>query len=186
MEDEKIYDLYFKRDENAIIHTNEKYGRWCRGIAKRILGTDEDVEECVSDTYFNVWNNIPPQRPKSFRAWIGRITRNLAIGRYRKDHAEKRGSGQVMAVLDELSECVSGNEGPESAIEAEEIRKIINAFLQEQSETKRAIFMRRYWFCESVEKISKVYGYKVSKTSGILFRMRRQLRTRLEEGGIAL
>ena len=124
MEDEAIYDLYWNRDEEAIHQTHLKYGAWCRGIALRILDIQEEAEECVSDTYLQVWNNIPPQRPNVFRAWLGRITRNLALTRYRRSHATKRGGGQTALALEELSECVSGRENAESQLENQEVAAV--------------------------------------------------------------
>ena len=102
MEDTQIISLYWERNEDAISETDRKYGTFCRGIAQRILHIREESEECVSDTYLQVWNNIPPQRPNVFQAWLGKITRNLALSRYRKTHAEKRGGGQAELALEEL------------------------------------------------------------------------------------
>ena len=155
MEDEAIYDLYWNRDEEAIHQTHLKYGPWCRGIALRILEIQEDAEECVNDTYLQVWNNIPPQRPSIFRAWLGRITRNLALSRYRRNNAGKRGGGQTALALEELGECVSGKESTESQLESQDVAAVINRFLESLSVQQRTIFMRRYWHMTSIGDIAR-------------------------------
>jgi RNA polymerase sigma-70 factor (ECF subfamily) len=186
MEDEDIYALYWNRDEAAITETHRKYGPWCRGIAQRILPQPEDVEECVSDTYLQVWNNIPPQRPSIFRAWLGRITRNLALGRYRILHAEKRGGGQTALALEELRECVSGREDTDSQVDSLMIVAVINRFLESLSPQQRGIFLRRYWHMSSIADIAKAYGLRESQISNQLHRSRIQLRGMLEQEGIDL
>lgn len=186
MEDEQIYELYWARNEEAITRTHEKYGPWCRGIAMRILEIREEAEECVSDTYLQVWNNIPPQRPNVFRAWLGRITRNLALTRYRRSHAEKRGGGQTALALEELRECVSGRESVETAEDSREIAAAINAFLGSLPEVQRSIFLRRYWHMTSIAEIAKAYGMSESRVTSMLHRMRKKLREMLEKEGIAV
>ena len=111
MDDAKIVQLYFDRDEQAIPATADKYGNYCTSIAKNILGNHEDAEECVNDTYLNTWNAIPPHRPKMLSTFLGKIVRNLAFNRYKHNTADKRGGGEITSVLDELANCVSGNEG---------------------------------------------------------------------------
>ena len=186
MEDEAIYELYWNRNEEAIHQTHIKYGAWCRGIAMRILNIQEDAEECVQDTYLQVWNNIPPQRPNLFRAWLGRITRNLALSRYRMNTAQKRGGGQTALALDELAECVSGREDADAAVDSMEIVAVINRFLAELPERQRGIFMRRYWHLSAVAEIARAYGMREGQVNGILHRCRKKLRARLEKEGIAL
>ncbi len=186
MEDEAIYDLYWNRDEEAIHQTHLKYGAWCRGIALRILDIQEEAEECVSDTYLQVWNNIPPQRPNVFRAWLGRITRNLALTRYRRSHATKRGGGQTALALEELSECVSGRENAESQLENQEVAAVINRFLESLNPRQRTIFMRRYWHMASIGDIAKAYGMTESQVTSQLFRSRKKLREMLVKEGITL
>ena len=186
MEDEEIYDLYWARDEEAITQTHRKYGPWCRGIALRILEIREEAEECVSDTYLQVWNNIPPQRPGVFRAWLGRITRNLALTRYRKTHADKRGGGQTALALEELQECVSGRESVESAQESQEIAAVINRFLASLPELQRNVFLRRYWHLTSIREIAEAYGMTESRVTSMLHRLRQKLRAMLEQEGVAV
>ncbi len=186
MEDEQIYELYWSRNEEAISQTHQKYGPWCRGIAMRILEIREEAEECVSDTYLQAWNNIPPQRPNAFRAWLGRITRNLALTRYRKSHAEKRGGGQTALALEELRECVSGQETPESQLESREIAEAINHFLASLTEEQRNVFLRRYWHLAPIGEIAKTYGMSESRVTSMLHRLRKRLRAQLEKEEIAV
>ena len=164
MKDEEIYQLYWKRNEQAITATHEKYGGWCQGIAYRILNVREESEECVSDTYFTVWNQIPPKKPRVFRAWLGKITRNLA--------------------LEELKDCVSGAETPQGQLDAKEVTEVIRAFLDRQPETQRNIFLRRYWHMSSIRDIAAAYSMSESKVTSLLFRQRKQLKTMLEKAGI--
>ncbi len=185
MEDEEIYDLYWARNEDAIARTHEKYGSWCRGIAIRILEIREEAEECVNDTYLQVWNNIPPQRPNVFRAWLGRITRNLALTRYRKTHAVRRGGGQTDLALEELRECVSGR-AMESDLDDREIAAVINRFLASLPEEQRNVFMRRYWHMASIRDIARIYGMSESRITSMLHRQRKSLRAMLEKEGIAV
>ena len=186
MEDEEIYQLYWKRNEQAITATHEKYGGWCQGIAYRILNAREESEECVSDTYFTVWNLIPPQKPRIFRAWLGKITRNLALDRYRYLTAEKRGGTETALALEELNSCVSGVQTPEGQLDAKEVTLVIRAFLDGQPEPQRSIFLRRYWHMSSIRDIAAAYSMSESKVTSLLFRQRKQLKTMLEKAGIDL
>ena len=182
MEDTEIYQLYWDRNEEAIAQTNQKYGPWCRGIALRILEIREEAEECVSDTYLQVWNNIPPQRPNVFRAWLGRITRNLALSRYRKNHAVRRGGGQTALALEELGECVDIR-GMEAEITSRELTRVLNGFLASLPETERNVFLCRYWYMDSIETIACITGFSQSKVTSMLHRTRGKLRKKLAEEG---
>ena len=186
MEDQQIIALYWDRNEDAIAETHRKYGPWCKGIAFRILELQEEAEECVSDTYLQAWNNIPPQRPGAFRAWLGRITRNLALTRYRRFHAEKRGGGQTALALEELGDCVSGGNPVEAEEDRRAIAEAINRFLGSLPELQRNVFLRRYWHMASVADIAKAYGMSQSQTASMLHRCRKKLRAALEKEGIGL
>ena len=186
MEDQEIYELYWNRNEQAIAATHQKYGSWCRGIAHRILQIREETEECVSDTYLTVWNNIPPQRPQIFRAWLGKITRNLALTRYRKLHAAKRGGDETALALDELGYCVSGSETIESEMDSHEIIRVINLFLGSLPGVQRQIFMRRYWHMAPIPEIASDFSMTEARVTSMLFRHRKQLRVLLEKEGVAL
>lgn len=186
MTDRQIITLYWQRCEQAIIASEEAYGGYCRAIAQSILHSAEDSEECVSDTWLNAWNAIPPQYPQRLRVFLGRITRNLALNRWKADHAEKRGGGQAALVLSELEECVPAADSVAQAVEDAELARVLQRFLWEQPEQKRNIFLRRYWYLHSVKQIAGHYHMSESKVTSLLHRMRQQLKATLEKEGIAL
>lgn len=183
MEDKKIIDLYWTRDEAAIRETSLKYGGLCSYIAGNILTSREDCEECVDDTYLAVWNAIPDKKPNSFSAFIGKIARNLALKKYEYITAAKR-NPQVVVSLEELGDCVSGGNSVESEAENRRIESVIDDFLWQQSEEKRNIFIRRYWYFEPIESICERTGFGRSKVKSMLFEMRRKLREHLEREGV--
>lgn len=183
MEDEAIIALYEQRSENAIIQTKNKYGRMLVSIALGILRDMEDARECESDTYLHTWNVIPPQRPAVLSAFLSRITRNLSLNRYEERHARKRGGGEVPLLLDELAECIPGSDNTESFVRERALRQVLDDFLGSLRQDARIIFMRRYWYCDSVQEISARYGYGTSKIKMSLLRSRKELRKRLEEEG---
>ncbi len=184
MDDIEIYSLFWDRNEEAIVQTHQKYGPWCRGIAMRILDVREDAEECIFDTYLRAWNHIPPERPQIFRSWLGRITRNIALSRYRQTHAQKRGGGETALALDELRECVSGDDFVQE--ERQAIVTAISHFLEELSQEQRGIFLRRYWHLSSIQEIAKGYNISESKVTSMLSRLRKRLREELEKEGITI
>ena len=186
MEDSQIIQLYWDRDESAIPATSEKYGNYCTAIAKNITGSLEDAEECVNDTWLSAWNSIPPHRPVVLVAYLGRITRNLSLNRYRRNTAEKRSGGEMSTVFDELEECVSGRYDPTERVETQELMDTINHFLETLPEEKRNIFVLRYWYAESIADIAARLGKKEGAVSMTLSRMRAQLRQYLLEGGHTL
>ncbi len=183
MDDEKIIALYWARDEKAIAETSSKYGGLCNYIANNILSNYEDCEECINDTYFAVWNAIPSRHPSRLSAFIGKIARNLALKRYEYISAVKRNPSAVTS-LEELGDCVSGTDSVESEIEKKYIGSMIDKFLWQQSEEKRNVFIRRYWYFDSIETICKRTGFSQSKVKSMLYEMRRKLRKYLEEEGI--
>ncbi len=186
MEDSKIVQLYWNRDEQAIGATADKYGRYCASIARNILGNREDAEECVNDTYLNAWNAIPPHRPGILSAFLGKITRNLSFNRYQYNTADKRGGGETAAVLEELLDIVSDGEGPEQAMEYRELVKAIDSFLAGLPAQKRHIFVCRYWYFDSVSGIAAQFQMTGNNVSVTLNRIRAQLRDYLMEGGFVL
>ena len=183
MEDSKIVQLYWNRDQSAIAHTAKKYGKYCTKIAKNILGNEEDAEECVNDTYMKAWNSMPDHRPEILSTFLGKITRNLSFNRYKHNHAEKRGGGEIPIVLDELNECVSGTANIEQEIEYQELVMAINEFLATLSADKRVMFVCRYWYADSVSDIAKQYGVRENTVSMTLLRLRRKLEKYLKERG---
>ena len=185
MDDNEIIDLYFARSEQAISETDSKYGTYCRAIAYHILENHDDSSECVNDTYFRVWNAIPPQRPTGFRAFLGRITRNLALGRYRANRAQKRGGGCVEVALEELREaavCLP----PDEAVDEAELARLIDVFLDTLAPQARVFFVRRYWYLDSVKEIAAAYHVGVSAVKMSLLRSRNALKARLEEEGVTV
>ena len=186
MDDAWIVRLYWERNEQAIPATADKYGNYCTSIAQNILGSREDAEECVNDTYLNAWNSMPPHRPGVLSAFLGKITRNLSIKRYRHNTADKRGGGQAAAILDEIAEFVSDADSVEQEIDRKELIKAIDAFLGALSAEKRCFFLRRYWYFDSISDIASRFGMTENNVSVTLNRLRLKLRNYLSERGFEL
>lgn len=186
MEDKKIVALYWDRSEDAISETANKYGRYCHYIAYSILQNDPDSEECVNDTYLRAWNAMPPKRPNSLQTFLGKITRNLSLNRYEMNTREKRGSGQIPLILDELQESVPAVDSVEQIIDDLALCELINRFVGTLSPKARKIFVRRYWYMSSVEEIAAEYGITESNVKVILFRTRNELKALMEKEGISL
>lgn len=186
IDDNKIIQLYFDRDENAIKATSEKYGKYCNSIAMNILENKEDAEECVSDTYLRTWNSIPPNRPSVLRTFLGKITRNVAFDLYKKMNAEKRGKGNLALVLDELGDCISGGCEPEQEYDKKECVDAINTFLGTLSDEKCAFFVRRYWYADAIAEIAARYGKSENYVAVSLSRIRRKMHDYLIERGFVL
>lgn len=186
MEDKAILDLYFARDEQAITETDQKYGGYCYSIANRILNSNEDSEETVSDTLWQTWNTIPPQRPSFLRLFLAKITRNLAFTRWRKLSAVKRGGGETELALEELSGCIPGSEQIDDRLNAKELAAAIRSFLDTLPDRDQDIFLRRYFFVEDTESIAVCYGIRHSNVNVILSRTRSKLKAYLTEEGYDL
>lgn len=184
MEDSKIIELYFARNEAAISETDKKYGAYCHAIAYRILRCLPDSEECVNDTWLRAWNAMPPQKPGVLRQFLAKITRNLSLDRWRNAQAEKRGGGEAALALEELSECVSGDGDPATQLELAELKRAIAGFLQTLPERDRDIFLRRYFYLEKPEQIAKAYLLKKANVRLILSRTRQKLREHLTKEGL--
>lgn len=178
MEDRDIVALYFARSEDAIRETDAKYGAFCRRVARNILTRHEDAEECVNDTYHTAWNRMPPTLPASLRAFLGRITRDLAIDRFRADHAQKRGAAQL---LSELDECVPAEMNTERLIEERELIESVENYLRSLDPDDRALFIRRYWYGEAVKELAKACGLSAAQATQKLRRLRLKLRDALTE-----
>ena len=151
MEDKQIVDLYWQRSDLAISETNRKYGRYCHTIAYHICGADEDAEECVNDTWLRAWNLMPDQRPAVLPAFLGRITRNLAIDCIKAKNRLKRGGGEAALALDELEECISAGTDPEKALEEKELQTAIGQFVSELSKTDAVIQKIYEWVCSEYD-----------------------------------
>lgn len=184
MEDSKIIELYFAREESAIAETDKKYGGYCRTIAYRILQNLSDSEECVNDTWLRAWNVMPPQRPRVLRQFLAKITRNVSLDRWRGAHAEKRGGGEIKLALEELAECADRNSDPATQIELAELKQTIGDFLQSLSNRERDIFLRRYFYLEKPEQIARSYWMKTANIRLILSRTRQKLRQHLQKEGL--
>ncbi len=180
MRDEAIIRLFFERDERAIGETGAKYGPYCSKIALNLLESPEDAEECVQDTFFAAWNRIPPERPASLRVFLGRITRNLAISRYRRNKALKRYAG-MEEQLEELADCLPSSDGVEPEFERRELGRIISRWLDTLPETDRTLFVRRYWYGESVERLARGRGERPNSLAQRLRRLRLSLKNALEK-----
>ena len=183
MEDTAIIDLYWARSQQAISASEEKYGAYCHTIARRILDQEEDAEECVNDTYLAAWNTIPPERPRTLGAYLGRIIRNLSISRYRANHAQKRYAG-LEAMLSELEECVPGRADVEAELERRELGALLSSWLDALPREERDLFLRRYWYGEAVQDLAREAGLTPNQASQRLFRLRGLLRTMLESKGV--
>jgi len=184
MDDQHIVELYWARDEEAIRHTADRYGQYCYAIAYNILSVREDSEECVNDTYLDAWNSMPPHRPNVLSAFLGKITRRIAIDRWREGRAQKRGGGEMALALDELSECVASQSDVTREVETLEVAAGVQKFLNTLPDTERRIFVRRYWHMESVASLAARFGYGQSRVKSMLHRTRAKLRRYLEEEGL--
>ena len=182
MEDTGIIDLYWARDERAVEETERKYGSHCRAISYRILKNRQDVEECVNDTYVKAWNVMPPQRPFALGAFLGKIVRNLSLNYYRTSHAQRRGGGQVPLLLEELHDCTA--DSPEQLLEAAELSRLLDRFLRQLPQKDCCIFLRRYWYLDPMEDISRRYQIPLGTVKSTLFRTRQKLRDYLVKEGI--
>lgn len=185
MEDQKIIDLYWQRDQLAILHTQQKYSGYCSRIAGNILYSREDCEECINDTWLRAWNSMPPERPGILSAFLGAITRNLSLDCYRRNHSKKRGSGETAYIFDEMRDCIS-TDGPELHLDQLQMAESINHFLGKMEQESRIIFVRRYWYMDSIAGISKCFGMSESKVKSSLFRSRKKFRTHLIKEGFDL
>lgn len=183
MEDKEIIDLYLAREERAIQETDGKYGKYCFSIANNILESPEDSQECVSDTYLAAWNNIPPRLPAVLATFLGKITRNISLNRWRNRSAYKRGGGQVTLALEELEECLTTGESAEDKVMKKELLRSLNRFLGGLPDTERNIFVCRYWYLDSTEDIASRFGFSKSKVTSMLHRTRGKLRRHLEKEG---
>jgi RNA polymerase sigma-70 factor (ECF subfamily) len=180
MEDKRIVDLYWMRSESAISETDKKYGKYCRYIAERILESEEDAREVQNDTYLQVWNTVPPERPNSLRAYLGAICRNLSLNRYEASRAQKRG-GEVSLALDELSECIADREEQNDV--NERLCELLDSFLATLPKRTRRVFLRRYWYASSISEIAKDYGMSENNVTVMLYRTRKALAQLLQKEG---
>lgn len=184
MDDRRIIELFFARSEQAVQTLSEKYGKLCRTVARGILADPRDAEECENDTWMRVWNSIPPDCPEHLGAYVGRIARNLAINRLKFDSRKKRG-GELESIHAELHDCVPDAHNVEAAAD-DTVLLCIRRFLEYQNPRDRALFLRRYFYLESVQELAAPFGMTASAVSTCLGRMRAKLKLELEKEGITL
>ena len=182
MEDSKIIELFFARSEQAIIELSKKYEMICKKIAKNILNNMLDAEECVNDAYLGMWNTIPPQNPNPLLAYVSRIVRNIAIAKYHSNTAIKRNSFYDIA-LDELESCLASSSSVEDELTAKELTIMLNCFLDTLEREKRVMFVRRYWYADSIPEIAERFHISNNYVAVCLSRIRGELKRYLEKEG---
>lgn len=186
MEDSTIVDLYLARDERAIRETDKKYGKKLYSLSRRITESDMDAEECVNDTYLGAWNRIPPHAPYTyFFAFLARIMRTASIDRYRRTARKKR-AARIETLSTELETCIASPDDLDCRIDDREIAEALNDFLSELTVETRQIFLRRYFYADSIRDIAMRFGFTEGKIKTVLFRTRARLRGYFDERGISL
>lgn len=185
MQDPMILDLYFARNEQALVETQKAYGSYIYAIAQRIVG-HEDAEEITSDTYMAAWNSIPPNRPEHFRLYLARIARNLSFNRYKQERAQKRGGSQMDSSLEELSEIISTSSPIDSEMEKKELRNCLNTFTKELPDRERSLFVGRYFYVRSVNDLAEEMGITPNHAAVLLKRTRAKLKDYLGKEGFAV
>lgn len=186
MKDEEILRLYRERSEAALAETERQYGALCGTIARNILRNRQDAEECVNDTWHRAWNSIPPEEPRSLAAYLGRITRNVALNRLEKQNRQKRGGGEITLIWEELGEMLPDRDTPEQHWERRAIAAALERFLRGLTPEERILFLRRYWWAEPVKTAAAHCGIPARRARSILERLRRDLRNELEKEEITL
>ena len=182
MNDQQIIARLFARDESALSAVQDKYGRYCHTVAQRILGSHEDAEECVNDTWRRTWETIPPNKPSVLSTYLGMLTRHIALNRAKAYMADRRGGGQIPLVLEELSECVADTEADDAQTAL--LREALDSFLASLPQKNRMIFVRRYWYTDSAADIAAAYDMNENSVNALLFRTRRKLKKHLHDAGI--
>ena len=185
MDDRRIIELFFARDEQAIAETRDKYSGLIKRIAVNLLGNSADADECVNDALLAVWNNIPPARPDSLKAYLGGIARNKALMSFRRRTAKKRSNGLELS-LSELDECVPSPNNAEESADLDELAGLLNDWLRSLPERDSMLFIRRYWYGDSVKELSKETGESANRLSQRLFYLRKKLREFLDERGVTV
>ena len=183
IEDQDIIQRFWDRDESALRETTRKFGRYCSSIAQKILNNHEDSEECVNETLMRAWESIPPKKPQSLCAFLGRITKNIALDRIRFAKSEKRGGGELPLVYEELDEIIADAKNIEDTMERKEMMSAVSHFLRKSKDNDRRVFVLRYWYCRSIDEIAREMSMKEDNVYTILSRMRVKLRDYLKKEG---
>lgn len=184
MTDSQIIALFWDRNEDAIRETDAAYGRRLYAISNQILSQRQEAEESVSDTYMKAWETMPPQKPLYFFAYLAKICRNFSLARLQWNSAAKR-SAELVSLTQEMAECIPDRR-MEQRLEREELGQLLNLFLESLTRDNRLIFLRRYWYADSVREIANRYGISESKVKTQLHRTRKKLQLFLEKEGIEL
>ena len=185
MNDSEIVSLFWNRDEFAFAESLKKYGRYCHSIAYGILQNPQDAQECVNDAAMAAWNSIPPHRPAVLSSFLGKLTRRASLKKWRSDHAQKRGGGELPMALDELRDCIPDGMTLEAELEERELARSISALLKKLPDSERRAFILRYWYLDSIEAIAAKLGFSHSKVKSLLHRSRRKLLEHLRKEGLA-
>lgn len=179
MEQARIIELFFSRSEMAIEAAQQEYGAMCRSIARNLLGSEQDAEECVNDTWHALWNAIPPQSPENLAGFAAKITRNLAMKRLTRQNAQKRQA--VTVSFDELDQCIPAGQDPEALMLEKELTAQLVRFLEKLDRDSRDLFLRRYWFFDSTKEIARGFGISETRVTTKLYRLRKKLKEHLEK-----
>ena len=185
MEDSNIIELYQNRDENAIRETDGKYGAYSRSISYNIVESHEDAEECVNDSYLSVWNTIPPEKPNSLKAYLGRIVRNVSLSCFRKNHARKRDGGADV-LFSELEDCIPAENDVEKALDRIMLGELISNWLDTETEENRYLFVRRYWYGDPYAELNNTFHISEKLLMNRLYQMRIRLKKYLEGKGVSV
>lgn len=183
MDDQSIVELYLQRDENAIKESRNKYEAYCYRIAINILSVAEDVEECINDTWISVWNRIPPVIPKSLKAFLGKLVRDISLSRYRAVHAKKRYNGMEL-ILDELAECIPSEQDIQESLEQKELSGTVNGWLDSLPQEDRVLFVKRYYYGETVKQLSEMQSCTENQMAQKMMKLRNKLKAHLLSGGV--
>lgn len=183
MNDEKIIQLYWDRDEQAIQASMDTYGPYCRAVAREILHNPSDEEEAVADTWLKAWDAIPPSRPQYLRLFLGKLTRNISLSLWRRQTAFRRGGGQVTLALEELGECIGAESSLEEQVNMRELEKALSAFLRMEPDMRRNVFLHRYFYLEDIAAIARRYELRESNVRMMLSRTRQKLKKFLIQEG---
>lgn len=183
MDDQSIVELYLQRDENAIKESRNKYEAYCYRIAMNILSVAEDVEECINDTWISVWNRIPPVIPKSLKAFLGKLVRDISLSRYRAVHAKKRYNGMEL-ILDELAECIPSEQDIQKSLEQKELSETVNGWLDSLPQEDRVLFVKRYYYGETVKQLSEMQSCTENQMAQKMMKLRNKLKAHLLSGGV--
>ncbi len=181
MEDQQIIEMYLQRNENAVVHTERKYTKYCRTIANHILHIPEDADEAINETWLAAWNSIPPHIPECLQTFLGKLTRNISLKRVRSDKAIKRGADEVRVIYDEVAEWLRSDQNVEQQVSEQALAEEIEHFLENISDTERNLFVRRYWYMQSISEIAENHGFSESKVKSMLFRTRKKLYAKLKK-----